>query len=268
MLLVLAVAAFGATGALVRYGLDRLIEHHVVTVFPWSTFVINMTGSFAAGVAVAVLVDRHDVPAWVRTGVVCRVPGRVHDLFDVRAGDPRPALRRPQLPSARERRRKRCGRRHPRCGRDRRGEDVLAAAELARGRDCGLHAEHREARQQRRPCRGGHRAVGHRRGANRAAEHDERKHDRPEQRVEVVVRAVEHGPECLERDDRRGRNGEEQRVERHLVRPRPVRRCCRDHEPNGYRPTSHGPGFGASPEAPSLRSPDSSERSSAWPMCR
>jgi len=70
MLLVLAVAAFGATGALVRYGLDRLIEHHVVTVFPWSTFVINMTGSFAAGVAAAVLVDRHDVPAWVRTGVV------------------------------------------------------------------------------------------------------------------------------------------------------------------------------------------------------
>ena len=70
MLLVLAVAAFGATGALARYGLDRLIEHHVVTVFPWSTFVINMTGSFAAGVAVAVLVDRHDVPAWVRTGVV------------------------------------------------------------------------------------------------------------------------------------------------------------------------------------------------------
>jgi fluoride exporter len=70
MPLVLAVAAFGAAGALARFGLDRLIEHHLVTVFPWSTFAINMTGSFAAGMAVALLVDRHDVPAWVRTGVV------------------------------------------------------------------------------------------------------------------------------------------------------------------------------------------------------
>lgn len=70
MLLVVAVAGFGSVGALSRYGLDRFIEHHLLTVFPWSTFVINMTGSFAAGLAVALLVDRHDVPAWVRTGVV------------------------------------------------------------------------------------------------------------------------------------------------------------------------------------------------------
>ena len=70
MLLVIAVALGGAAGALVRYGLDRLIEHHVMTVFPWSTFTINITGCFLAGLAVAVLVDRHDLPAWVRTGVV------------------------------------------------------------------------------------------------------------------------------------------------------------------------------------------------------
>ena len=70
MLLVLAVAAFGATGALVRYGLDRLIEHHVLSVFPWSTFTINVTGCFLAGVVVAALVDRHDAPAWIRTGAV------------------------------------------------------------------------------------------------------------------------------------------------------------------------------------------------------
>jgi CrcB protein len=70
MLLVVAVALGGAAGALARYGLDRFIEHHVLTVFPWSTFLINVTGCFAAGVAVAVLVDRHDVPTWIRTGVV------------------------------------------------------------------------------------------------------------------------------------------------------------------------------------------------------
>jgi CrcB protein len=70
MLVALAVGVGGAAGALVRYGLDRLIEHHVVTVFPWSTFTINVTGCFLAGLAVAALVDRHDPPAWVRTGVV------------------------------------------------------------------------------------------------------------------------------------------------------------------------------------------------------
>jgi CrcB protein len=70
MLLVIAVALGGAAGALARYGLDRWVEHHVDTVFPLSTFTINLTGCFLAGLAVAVLVDRHDLPAWVRTGVV------------------------------------------------------------------------------------------------------------------------------------------------------------------------------------------------------
>jgi len=91
MLLVLAVAAFGAAGALTRYGLDRFIEHRLLAVFPWSTFAINMTGSFLVGVAVAQLVDRHDAPAWVRTGVVVGFLGayttfstfaqETHDLF-------------------------------------------------------------------------------------------------------------------------------------------------------------------------------------------
>jgi fluoride exporter len=70
MLVALAVGLGGAAGALARYGLDRLIEHHVVTVFPWSTFTINVTGCFLAGVAVAALVDRHDLPAWLRTGAI------------------------------------------------------------------------------------------------------------------------------------------------------------------------------------------------------
>jgi CrcB protein len=69
-MLVIAVALGGAAGALARYGLDRLLEHHVVTVFPWSTFTINVIGCFLAGLAIAVLVDRHDLPAWVRTGIV------------------------------------------------------------------------------------------------------------------------------------------------------------------------------------------------------
>ena len=70
MLLVIAVGLGGMAGALSRYGLDRLIEHHVYSVFPWSTFTINITGCFLAGVVVAALVDRHDLPAWIRTGAV------------------------------------------------------------------------------------------------------------------------------------------------------------------------------------------------------
>ncbi len=91
MLLVIAVGLGGAAGALARYGLDRLIEHHVMTVFPWSTFTINITGCFLAGLAVAALVDRHDLPAWVRTGVAVGFLGAYttfstfghqwHDLF-------------------------------------------------------------------------------------------------------------------------------------------------------------------------------------------
>jgi CrcB protein len=91
MLLVLAVALGGAAGALARYGLDRFIEHHLLTVFPWSTFVINITGCFAAGLAVVLLVDRHDTPDWVRTGIVVGFLGAYttfstfaqesHDLF-------------------------------------------------------------------------------------------------------------------------------------------------------------------------------------------
>jgi fluoride exporter len=70
MPVVIAIAVGGAAGALARYGLDGLIERHVVTVFPWSTFTINVTGCFLAGAAVAALVDRQEVPGWLRVGVV------------------------------------------------------------------------------------------------------------------------------------------------------------------------------------------------------
>jgi fluoride exporter len=67
---VIAVAVFGALGALARYGVDRAVEARSETMFPLSTFVINMTGCFAAGVIVSSLVERHHLPAWVRIGVV------------------------------------------------------------------------------------------------------------------------------------------------------------------------------------------------------
>jgi fluoride exporter len=64
-----AVAIGGTLGALARYGLDRAIERRVDSLFPWSTFAINISGCFAVGLVVAALVDRHDTPAWVRVGL-------------------------------------------------------------------------------------------------------------------------------------------------------------------------------------------------------
>ena len=92
MPVVVAVAAFGALGALSRYGVDRLIEHHLVTVFPWSTFAINMSGCLLVGIATGALVDAHHLPAWIRVGAVVGFLGayttfstfaqETHDLLD------------------------------------------------------------------------------------------------------------------------------------------------------------------------------------------
>ena len=71
----LAVALGGALGATARYGLDRLIERRSFSVFPWSTFAINLSGCFAIGVIVAALVDRHHTPLWLRVGLVLGVVG-------------------------------------------------------------------------------------------------------------------------------------------------------------------------------------------------
>jgi protein CrcB len=66
----LAVMLGGALGALARYGLDSLIEHRAFSVFPWSTFLINVSGCFVAGAVVAALVDRHHLPPALRVGIV------------------------------------------------------------------------------------------------------------------------------------------------------------------------------------------------------
>jgi fluoride exporter len=66
----LAVMLGGALGALARYGLDSLIEHRAFGIFPWSTFVINVSGCFVAGAVVAALVDRHHLPSPLRVGIV------------------------------------------------------------------------------------------------------------------------------------------------------------------------------------------------------
>jgi CrcB protein len=75
MPLPLAVALGGALGALARYGLDRFIERRTASLFPWSTFVINVSGCLVIGAVIAALVDRHHTPAWLRVGLVVGVLG-------------------------------------------------------------------------------------------------------------------------------------------------------------------------------------------------
>jgi CrcB protein len=75
MPVVVGVALGGAFGASSRYLLDTLIERNVSSIFPWATFTINITGCLVIGICEATLVDRHDVPAWVRVGIVMGVIG-------------------------------------------------------------------------------------------------------------------------------------------------------------------------------------------------
>ena len=71
----LAVAAGGALGAVARYSLDRSIERRSFSVFPWSTFTINVSGCLLIGILVAAVVDRRNAPLWLRTGLVVGLVG-------------------------------------------------------------------------------------------------------------------------------------------------------------------------------------------------
>jgi CrcB protein len=75
MPVIVGVALGGALGASARYGLDRAIEARSDSVFPWATFVINLSGCFLIGLVSATLIDRHHLPAWLRVGLVVGVIG-------------------------------------------------------------------------------------------------------------------------------------------------------------------------------------------------
>ncbi len=70
MLAVLAVVFGGGLGSLARYGLDAAIEHRVDSLFPWATLTINVSGCFASGLLVALVVDNLGAPSWVSRGLI------------------------------------------------------------------------------------------------------------------------------------------------------------------------------------------------------
>ena len=88
MPVVVGVALGGALGASARYLIDRAVEQHTFSVFPWATFAINLSGCFLIGVIGQALVDRHHLPAWLARRPRPRRDRRLHDVLDVRAGEP------------------------------------------------------------------------------------------------------------------------------------------------------------------------------------
>ena len=89
----LAIALGGSLGALARYGVMEYVERRLVSVFPWDTFAVNITGCFLAGLIVATLVNGHETPAWLRLGLVVGFLGAYttfstfgQDLYDLTVG--------------------------------------------------------------------------------------------------------------------------------------------------------------------------------------
>ena len=60
-----AIAAGGALGAPARYGVAQLV-HAGAGSFPWATFWINVSGSFALGLVLVVLVARFPPSTFLR----------------------------------------------------------------------------------------------------------------------------------------------------------------------------------------------------------
>ena len=73
---VIAVGVAGFIGASARYGLEGLIAQKSAGSFPWSTFVVNISGSFVLGILFAVLVEgRVAVAPWIRTALTVGLIG-------------------------------------------------------------------------------------------------------------------------------------------------------------------------------------------------
>jgi CrcB protein len=54
----LLVAVFGAAGAMCRYAIDGWVSGWTRGQFPWGTMTVNVIGSFALGIVVALTTER------------------------------------------------------------------------------------------------------------------------------------------------------------------------------------------------------------------
>lgn len=62
---IVLIALGGATGAVIRHGVGRLVGSPAEGGLPWHTLLVNATGAFALGLLL-VVASRHGWPAWWR----------------------------------------------------------------------------------------------------------------------------------------------------------------------------------------------------------
>jgi CrcB protein len=67
---VLVIAAGGALGALLRYGMSQSVYRCLGRDFPYGTLAVNLLGSFLIGVAVVLIVERMLLPELWRTALI------------------------------------------------------------------------------------------------------------------------------------------------------------------------------------------------------
>ena len=69
MTTVVGIALAGSLGALARYGLEGVVGQHAPGAFPWGTFAVNVSGSFALGLIFTLLTERFAVDPWLRSSL-------------------------------------------------------------------------------------------------------------------------------------------------------------------------------------------------------
>jgi CrcB protein len=63
---ILLIGLGGFAGAVTRYLLDGVVSERLTGAFPWGTFVVNLSGSFALGLLFALSADRAILPPEIR----------------------------------------------------------------------------------------------------------------------------------------------------------------------------------------------------------
>lgn len=70
MMHVLAIAAGGALGSVLRYGMSSAVQALVGRAFPYGTLAVNVTGCLLVGVAFVWFLERADTDAVLRAGLL------------------------------------------------------------------------------------------------------------------------------------------------------------------------------------------------------
>jgi CrcB protein len=62
----LVIGVAGAFGAVARHLIESFVNRHWGDAFPWGTFAVNVSGSFALGALMGVFAYRLGVPLWLQ----------------------------------------------------------------------------------------------------------------------------------------------------------------------------------------------------------